>query len=372
MKTKDNKGFEALFSKNVPHLLEKIFFSLDYESYKRCLEVSNVWHDLLTSDSFQKKGKYVFHTEIVKDGVNLYYAAGDGDEAKALKVLSTRMIDVNTTSLCETPLTRASYHGQKDIVQLLFDSGADLNKTDGNGVSPLHHAASREKIDTVQLLIKLGAEPQLWKAAKNGQYDILQKLLQAGANPNKIELHGGEFPLLLAAMKGQKNIVQLLLQRGAKPNVGNQYGNTPLHWAARLDRKAVVKQLIDGGADPNIGNIWGQTPLYKAVQHGKKDVVKLLVDIGADKSIADEDGKSPLTLAQEKDELFIVNVLTTGEETGEYPSVSDWLFLLFIISLVIGGTSVIIFLIKKVVDYETNNDYEYDYDYDYDYGDYEK
>ena len=60
----DYSAIEALFSKNLPHLLEKIFFSLDYESYKRCLEVSVVWRNLLTSDSFKKRGKSVFCTEI--------------------------------------------------------------------------------------------------------------------------------------------------------------------------------------------------------------------------------------------------------------------------------------------------------------------
>ena len=60
METKDTMDyctFDTLFSKNVPHLLEKIFLSLDYKSYKRCLEVSKLWNDLLTSKSFQRKGK---------------------------------------------------------------------------------------------------------------------------------------------------------------------------------------------------------------------------------------------------------------------------------------------------------------------------
>ena len=87
--------FEALFSKNVPHLLEKIFFCLDYESYKRCLEVSNVWHDLLTSDSFKKKGKSVFHSKILNDVCYLYDAAKEGDKDKVKKLLSTGMTDVN-------------------------------------------------------------------------------------------------------------------------------------------------------------------------------------------------------------------------------------------------------------------------------------
>ena len=284
----DSSAFNTLFSKNVPHLLEKIFFFLDYESYKKCLEVSKVWNYLLTSDSFQMKGKSVFHIEIFKDGVELYKTAEKGDKAKAQKLLSIGMVDVNITepSLLCTPLIIAAHHGNQDMVQLLFDSGADLNKADRGGFTPLHHAAGYGKIDTVRLLINLGAEPQLTKAANKNWKAIIQVLLQAGANPNMTDLKG-ECPLHVATLEDYKDIVHLLLQHGAKPNMRNQDGTTPLHWAAVLGHLDVAKQLIDGGADPNSTDIWGMTPLHEAVRYGKKVIVNLLVDSGADKSIAE-------------------------------------------------------------------------------------
>ena len=63
----DELNLNALFSKNVPHILEKIFFSLDYESYKICLEVNSEWKELLTSERYITKGKTVFKEEIMKD-----------------------------------------------------------------------------------------------------------------------------------------------------------------------------------------------------------------------------------------------------------------------------------------------------------------
>ena len=63
--------FDTLFEKTLHIALEKIFFSLDYRSYKTCLEVSMVWKELLTSHTFQRKGKSVFSKELLKDGVGL-------------------------------------------------------------------------------------------------------------------------------------------------------------------------------------------------------------------------------------------------------------------------------------------------------------
>ena len=44
---KDSCDFSTLLTKNVPHIMENIFFSMDYESYQMCLEISIVWKELL-------------------------------------------------------------------------------------------------------------------------------------------------------------------------------------------------------------------------------------------------------------------------------------------------------------------------------------
>ena len=88
----DPCSFDNLFSKNVLHVLEKIFISLDYKSYKKCLKVNNEWNRVLTSQSFRMKGKLVFHRKILKDTLLLYHAAKEGDRVSVQKLLSTRMV----------------------------------------------------------------------------------------------------------------------------------------------------------------------------------------------------------------------------------------------------------------------------------------
>ena len=82
-------AFDALFTRNVPHILEMIFFFLDYESYKNCVEVNKVLHDLLTSELYQRKGKSVFHKEILKDKEKLKSALKEGN-AHELRTLLSR------------------------------------------------------------------------------------------------------------------------------------------------------------------------------------------------------------------------------------------------------------------------------------------
>ena len=55
-----------LFKISVPHVLEKIFLSLDYESFKRCLKVNKEWNKLLMSKASQRKAASVFREEALK------------------------------------------------------------------------------------------------------------------------------------------------------------------------------------------------------------------------------------------------------------------------------------------------------------------
>ena len=62
-------GFDVLLTKNVPHILEKIFLCLDYKSFKSCKKVSTSWKALLMSETFQMKEKSVYIMEL-RDSIN--------------------------------------------------------------------------------------------------------------------------------------------------------------------------------------------------------------------------------------------------------------------------------------------------------------
>ena len=209
------------FTRNVPHITEKIFFTLDYESYKTCLEVSNEWYELLSSESYQTKAKSMFKHEILKDEEDLCNAARDGNIEEVTRLLSSGMLDINcvTGSLATTPLWQAAKYGHTDVVILLLKRGAEINKGLINGQTPLHIAADWGHIDVVQLLLDNGAE-----------VDIKNKYQNT--------------PIYHAAQHGQAEIVQLLLNAGADPNTRNRRGQTPLDQAKIIGHKDVVQLLI--------------------------------------------------------------------------------------------------------------------------------
>ena len=63
-------GFDTLFERNLTHVLETIFFSLDNASFKNCLEVCRGWQGLLTSEKFQRR-RSAFSQRLWMDTENL-------------------------------------------------------------------------------------------------------------------------------------------------------------------------------------------------------------------------------------------------------------------------------------------------------------
>ena len=152
----DPIAFDKLFKKSVPHILEKIFLSLDYESFKTCVEVSNFWNELLTSDSFKRIGASLFLKCLEKE---LHEASENGNLMEVKTIITCFMVDVNCIGglYDETPLYHASLWGHKDVVTLFFDREADPNEE--NGSLPLNVAAIKGQKDVVQLLLDREADP---------------------------------------------------------------------------------------------------------------------------------------------------------------------------------------------------------------------
>ena len=306
-------AFEMLFERNVPHILELIFFSLDYRSFQTCVKVNSCWNKLLSSKSYQKITTEML-IEKEKNEKKLWQASQTGNLSEVKRLVSSRgWIDVNcvlskSQSISSTPLYEAADGDHKDVVQVLLDAGADPDQADNHGLTPLSRCVQYGSKEVVQLLLERGADPKnatrlgrtpLHYASEKKHTNVCKALLDGGAQPNK-EDNDGWTPLHQAAVYGRKEVVQLLLQRGAHPNKATISGCTPLHQATCYGRQEVVKLLLNGGAEPNMETSSGSTPLHLAARYGGQEVVKLLLNGGADHNKTDRWGRTPLHCATQR------------------------------------------------------------------------
>ena len=215
----DNIPFNILLKRNLPHILEEIFFNLDYDSFKNCMEVCGTWRGLLQSPKYMKRAKSVFWWKIKNDGIDLCNASRVGNIERVKRIVSCKMVNVDF--ICKykgTPLCEAALSGDRNVVQLLLNNGADPNKVDGFEWTPLHHATYR------------------------GNRNVVEVLLERGSDPDSSTINGST-PLHLALKYGDEEMVKLLLQKGASPKKQNYWGGTPIHLAQERGFKKVVRML---------------------------------------------------------------------------------------------------------------------------------
>lgn len=168
-------------------------------------------------------------------------------------------------------------------------------------------------------------------ASRYGHTDMVELLLQQGANPNLVD-GGGESPLGSACFYGRLEIIDLLLAYNCDVNYINEHGSQHIlqiifcgpikalaildrlviagynfhqpsllmHHAIKYNRLAIIERLVDLRASINhVDKDNGNTPLMSAIQAGKIDIIKLLVQHPSiDHQITNNDGQTAAMMAE--------------------------------------------------------------------------
>ncbi len=201
-----------------------------------------------------------------------------------------------------------------EIHRLVKEEGVDVNAKGKDNVTPLLWSYLDNQVERFQLLLELGADPNVVLTGDVGSPRVFRKgeavvHITAGSNfPDHFALvmqHGGDHALV--DYREEAALSRVL--RGNAPNM-----------------KERVQLLIDQGADLNFFSMYtGRIPLALAISHAKRfDIVLLMLENGADYEFYFAMGRTNAVML----------VITVGEyvdEFGkdlakqEYLAVVEWL-----------------------------------------------
>jgi ankyrin repeat protein len=234
-------------------------------------------------------------------------------------------------------LNHAVRKGDVGGAESALAQGADVNKRDVRGFTPVMNAARTSDTNMVRLLLAKGADVNARVISPRRVVTTSIQTTQNGL-PNTLSSQGTQFDqyaedetaLMIAAREGDVEVVNLLLNSGADVNAskgsGKWVGHTALMSAVQVKIPQVsgekeieiVRMLLDKGADVNArqkGNEseysdnGDETVLMLACRNDNLEIVKLLVSRGADINTKTEDGNNALAEAAATWEMRTVQYL---------------------------------------------------------------
>lgn len=248
--------------------------------------------DIQTVADVLEAGQYPVNEPLPTQEATIYYAIGQG----------TRHFHF-APDMWKNPFDCAAATGHEEIVQLLLDKGFRPNVLDRSVTREENHAAATqiwcEAVNVPGLLhIELHASPtSLICAVAGGHTRIVQRLLEAGADPNLssqkylaqlnewdlrlpgadiiLDIYGSILPLHVAVSFGHEEIVQLLLVFGANPNlvIGGCHNETAVTVIVH-EWTVVAKNFV-------VNSHRAQTALTYAAARGYTNIARMLIGAGA-------------------------------------------------------------------------------------------
>ena len=236
---------------------------------------------------------------LVKHGADVNSRSGEGTTPMMLAIKNTNYATTSSARRLSGVAEDDSERTRREVVEFLFEKGADVNMKANDGATSLLLAVVKKDEDMSAWLISKGADARaVWDnkvspvhlavSDETKSLVVLEMLLENGANPNAGAERGFENSALKMALdtSGGKDFsyAECLLKHGADVNTP-----TLLNFYVETQNLPVVKFLLTQGANPNSeteakynDNGGRNTSLFHAARSGNLELVKLLVEAGAD------------------------------------------------------------------------------------------
>ncbi|KAJ3116960.1 Serine/threonine-protein kinase ht1 [Phlyctochytrium bullatum] len=236
-------------------------------------------------------------------------------------------------------LTHALTLGKQEDVLDLVDA------RDAAGLTALHHAAGRNKLEVCQMLVAEGADVEardgagrtaLHLACRSGFVEVVTCLLEAGADVEAVDALKAWTPMhYVAASEFQQlsvrpRLVDLLVRFGSLVDATDDDGMTPLLLAVKSSNLDVALPLVERGANAYHRDKLGRNVLHliatmsasKSLGEGDLDLkpfgyvwrlrhtCEFFIDVaGVSAMMRDHQHLTPLHVAADNNECWLIDLL---------------------------------------------------------------
>lgn len=228
------------------------------------------------------------------NGVEIYRYLIEGHK------LDVSVIDGEGNNLIHLVAARPN---QTEVIKYLISLGVDPALPNREGDTPLSLASSGRDLEAIKLLLPYSrvdernsrGETPLYKAMRRSSLEIIEALLEAGADIHTTDLQGNNLVHSLAEGYREQEVdlfaakLALLLDRGVPVALPMADGTTLYHRAVAHQSLRMLELVARLGIDINAKSSEGMTALHNAALVSRDDkMLRALVGLGADRSLRSE------------------------------------------------------------------------------------
>lgn len=235
------------------------------------------------------------------NGMTIVHMFSSPDRLDELRWLRDAGADFNIKdNLGQTPMMVAVLASSPKLVSSMLECGADATIPNERGVTPLLQAVLNHKENGITgLLLDAGIPPDpvsetgttpLLAAASRGRAKLVERLLEAGADPEVADYQGIGLltSAVLAMEEGDGSAAVLAVIRDKSrvpldPNAPAKSGTTPM--AAALGQLGAMDILLDMNGDPNVVQ-------SNRFRDGMTIIQSVVVQVEEDLPVKEEDGNT--------------------------------------------------------------------------------
>ena len=194
------------------------------------------------------------------------------------------------SQICSTSNTRMDFKTSAETHKPIIIKTDKINNLDRWGWHLLHYAAQENNIEVAKELLRQGADINVKKdiqidgsaleSTGKGETPLHEAVFSTNEKfakfliEQKVDIEARDYafrtPLHFACwIDGYTQIIQQLLENGANPNAQDKWGWTPLHRIvfASPENKEAIQLLFSHGARDDIKNMSGKTASDIAFEH---------------------------------------------------------------------------------------------------------
>ncbi|KAH7174804.1 ankyrin repeat-containing domain protein [Fusarium flagelliforme] len=230
------------------------------------------------------------HAKNIEDKTPLLRAV-EGQSLEAIKFLLDRGADINySNTFADSIMYVAVFTRNVDVVKLVLERGANPDALSYANTRPLSLAVARNDIAIAEALVKHKArmdEPgpgyytPLITAVHEARYDILRMFIENGVFSTDKDGSLGAEGLRRAVLNKDYEALDILLKAGADPGKNGWHGRCTIMEAMRFDTEDLAISLSGGIVNlKELKDKDGEGLLYYAVSSRCKRFTKYLLDRG--------------------------------------------------------------------------------------------